>query len=202
MRSILMKDTRCAAFLQKMTRVAFFNSVVLILICGVMPSLAVGQPMTHMMHPRVPADQLATVRALTNPLPKNQEGMKRGKMIFEGKGKCIECHGERGYGDGALAKDMNPAPRNFHHPGFWRHRTEGEVFWVVQNGSPGTDMPAARDILSDDEIWSVIRYVRSFSEGRGGGQGMRHERHRGGMGTPGHEGMGGSGHGQCCSESE
>jgi hypothetical protein len=96
---------------------------------------------------------------------------------------------------------MNPAPRNLHHPGFWRHRTEGEIFWVIRNGSPGTDMPASEDALSDEDIWDVIHYVRSFADDGRGGRGMRHERHMNGMGPHGHGRMG-SKHGSCCPRSE
>jgi hypothetical protein len=45
-------------------------------------------------------------------------------------------------------------------------------------------------VLSDDEIWAVVRYLYSFASERGRGR-MGHGR---GMGMMGHDGMGGMGH--------
>lgn len=66
-------------------------------------------------------------------------------------------------GNGSVAAGLDPAPRNFHHHGFWRHRTEGEIFCVIKHGSPRTSMIGFGNQLSDEEIWSLIRYERSFA---------------------------------------
>lgn len=89
---------------------------------------------------------------------------------------------------------MNPSPRNFQHHGFWRHRAEGEVFWAIKYGSPGTAMIAFGSVLSDNEIWALIQYERTFAgmhgpgmrgQGMGpmmgGREGMGHRGRRGGM---------------------
>ncbi|MEK7350278.1 MAG: hypothetical protein AAB177_05350 [Nitrospirota bacterium] len=39
-----------------------------------------------------------------------------------------------------MPSQLNPSPRNFQHYGFWRHWTEGEIFWVIKQGSSGTSM--------------------------------------------------------------
>lgn len=142
----------------------------------------------HMMQSRVPADKLAEARALTSPLPDSPEIVKKGKELYDGKGTCFNCHGKDGGGNGPGAAQLNPSPRNFRHHGFWRHRTEGELFWVIKYGSPGTAMVGFGPVLSDEEIWSIIRYERTFA-GRHG-PGMRG--HRAGRGLtmePG-DGMG------------
>jgi len=40
---------------------------------------------------------------------------------------------------------------------------DGQLFWVIQNGSPGSVMPAF-DNLDDDQIWQLILYIRNFSK--------------------------------------
>ena len=153
-----------------------------------------------MMQPRVPADKLNEARALKSPLPDSPEVVEKGKVIFEGKGTCFNCHGMDGGGNGPAAAQLNPSPRNFQHHGFWRHRTEGEIFWVIKYGSPGTAMIGFGPVLSDEEIWSVIQYERTFAGGHGRGKmghgegmgpmmgpggmmgGMDHRGRRGGMG--------------------
>ncbi|MGH7184085.1 MAG: c-type cytochrome [Nitrospiraceae bacterium] len=146
----------------------------------------------HMMQPVVPADKLAIARALTSPLPSSPEIVQQGKVLYQGKGGCFNCHGKDGDGKGPLAAQLNPPPRNFQHYGFWRHRTEGEIFWVVKNGVVGTSMVGFGGQLTDEEMWSLIQYVRSFAGEHGPGM----MGHGGGMGPMmgGGGGMGGMEH--------
>jgi mono/diheme cytochrome c family protein len=145
-------------------------------------SLATGQ---HMVQPRVPADHLDEARALTSPLPDSPDTIEKGKALYHGKGTCFNCHGPEGAGDGPVASQLNPSPRNFQHHGFWRHRTEGEIFWVIKNGSPGTSMVGFAGQLTDEEIWAVIQYERTFSQHRSRHKSMRGMDGRGPMGHMG-----------------
>lgn len=136
----------------------------------------------HMMEPRVPADKLAEARALKNPVPNSPEVVRKGRELYEGKGTCFNCHGKDGGGNGPGAAQLKPSPRNFRHHGFWRHRTEGELFWVIKYGSPGTAMIGFGQVLSDEEIWSLIQYERTFARRHGPGR-MGHGEGRGSMGA-------------------
>lgn len=162
--------------------------ILCVLVVGGCASLseAAEQPM---MQPRVPADKLAEARALTSPLPNSPDVVERGKALYNGKGTCFNCHGKDGMGNGPAATGLDPAPRNFHHHGFWRHRTEGEIFWVIKHGSPGTSMIGFGSQLTDEEIWAIIQYERSFAVERGPGM-MGPGKGRGPMMGPG-GGMGG-----------
>lgn len=168
----------------------------------------------QMMRSRVPPDKLKEARALMNPLPDSPEILEKGKVLYEGKGTCANCHGMSGHGDGAGAANLNPPPRVFRARGFWRHRTEGEIFWVIKHGSPGTAMIPFGGLLSDEEIWMVMQYERSFAGGHGRGGRGRHKgmglnsqgKERGGKGRHGTMGSkehrGGMKEGGCCQESE
>ena len=165
---------------------------------AVVVSLAIpaGAAERHMMQSLVPADKLAEARALTSPLAKSPETVAQGKVLYNGKGACFNCHGTDGDGNGPLAAQLNPSPRNFQHHGFWRHRTEGEIFWVIKNGSPNTSMVGFGGQLTDGEIWSLIQYIRSFGGehgpgmmGHGEGMGPRMGQ-GGGMGSMGGMGRG------------
>lgn len=155
-------------------------------------AVSAGAAERHMMPSVVPADKLAEARALKNPLSNTSEVIENGKSVYNGKGGCVTCHGIDGDGKGPAAASMNPSPRNFQHHGFWRHRTEGEVFWAIKYGSPGTAMIAFGSVLSDNEIWALVHYEQTFAgrhgmmghrEGMGpdGGMGMGHRGRRGGM---------------------
>jgi mono/diheme cytochrome c family protein len=125
---------------------------------------AAEQPRMQLL---VPEDKLAEARALTSPLPNSPENVAQGKAIYEGKGACFRCHGKDGDGNGSLASRLNPSPRNFQDHGFWSHRTEGEIFWVIKNGSPDTGLVGYGDQLTDGEIWTLIQYIRSFAREQG-----------------------------------
>jgi mono/diheme cytochrome c family protein len=115
-----------------------------------------GAAEQHMMESRVPRDKLAEAKALVSPFQDSPEILAKGKALYEGKGTCVNCHGQSGAGDGPVSASLNPAPRNFRHHGFWRHRTEGEIFWVIKFGSPGTSMIGFEGVVTDEEIWALI----------------------------------------------
>jgi mono/diheme cytochrome c family protein len=118
--------------------------------------------------PRVPRDQIEAARTVTNPLPDSQETTAKGKALYEGKGFCKTCHGPDGKGLGAdIAPGSlkGPLPRNFTDKAWQAARTDGELFWILKNGSKGTAMaPFVPLVLTEEEAWHVLRYVRSFGQ--------------------------------------
>ena len=121
---------------------------------------------SEVLRPRVPSDQIESARTVTNPLPATPEILQKGKALFEGKAFCRACHGSEGKG---LGMDLDystfkgPLPRNFTDKMWQQARTDGELFWILRNGSPGTDMASFIPlVLTEEEAWQVLRYVRSF----------------------------------------
>ena len=117
-----------------------------------------------MLRPRVPPDQIDAARSVRNPLSSTPEATGKGRALFEGKAFCKACHGADGKG---LPKDLElkgPLPRNFTDKHWQAARTDGELFWILKNGSPGTDMaPFIPLVLSEEEAWQVLLYIRSFT---------------------------------------
>lgn len=115
------------------------------------------------LKPRVPADQMAEAKQMKNPVESTPESIAKGKALFEGKGTCVNCHGKEGKGDGPAGAILNPSPRNFTNCKFHKKRKDGELFWVIKNGSQGTGMvslvPAA---ITEEEAWMIINYERTF----------------------------------------
>jgi mono/diheme cytochrome c family protein len=120
------------------------------------------------LKPRVPIDQIEEARAWTNPLPTTEETIEKGKKLFHGKAFCITCHGKDGKGLGADIESgilKGPLPRNFTDKDWQAARTDGELFWILKNGSKGTAMASFIPlILTEEEAWQVLRYVRSFGQ--------------------------------------
>ena len=119
------------------------------------------------LRPRVPPDQIEHVKSCMNPLPATQEILEKGKMLFHGKAFCVTCHGKDGKGFGGDIEPgtlKGPLPRNFTDKEWQSARTDGELFWILKNGSKGTAMaPFVPLILTEEEAWQVLRYVRSFA---------------------------------------
>ena len=119
------------------------------------------------MRSRVPADQLSAIQHIKNPLPHTTDNIKKGKIIYVGKGRCIFCHGASGDGKdfAGILPDTQPSPRNFHNPEWQKARTDGELKWVITFGVPGSAMIGHRaEMANDEEIWQVIHYIRSFGQ--------------------------------------
>ena len=89
-----------------------------------------------------------------------QTAAASGAMIFATR--CAPCHGADGRGDGPAAAGLDPKPRNFHDPEFWRGRTAEQLRLVVRNGKPGTLMPPFEGALSPEEIDAVVAQLETF----------------------------------------
>jgi len=67
-----------------------------------------------------------------------------------------------GSGNGSMAISMNPKPRNFTCKQTMKDISDGQLFWIIKNGSKGTAMQA-NSYLSDKKIWQLVHYIRSLS---------------------------------------
>ena len=95
--------------------------------------------------------QRATARAplayfrKENPLPPTPENTEVGKKLYYQNARptaCKLCHGVRGNGNGKLAVGLDPPPRNFTCAQTMDGISDGQLFWVIKNGSSRTAMPA------------------------------------------------------------
>ena len=117
----------------------------------------------EVLRARVPPDQINAARAVKNPLPATPANLERGNALFHGKAFCATCHGEDGKGLGNIPGLVGKLPRNFTDKVWQKARTDGELMWILKNGSPGTDMaPFIPLTLTEEEAWQVLLYVRSF----------------------------------------
>jgi len=117
------------------------------------------------LKPRVPANQIEEARTWANPYPSTPENIEKGKHIFHGKAFCVTCHGRDGKGLGNIPGLRGKLPRNFTDKTWQATRTDGELFWILKNGSPGTDMASFVPlVLSEEEAWHVLLYVRAFGQ--------------------------------------
>jgi cytochrome c553 len=142
------------------TRAALF--VLAGLLAG--PRWAFGSD-AEILRPRVPAHVIDEARGWTNPLEATEENVEKGKALFLGKAFCATCHGRDGRGLGDIQGLRGKLPRNFTDRTWQAARTDGELFWILKNGSPGTDMaPFIPLVLTEEEGWQVLLFVRSLGK--------------------------------------
>ncbi len=94
---------------------------------------------------------------------------ENGEVIY-GK-RCVLCHGEDGDGDTGVAERLNPPPRDFTE-GQYKIKTTGfedivpndaDLFRMIRDGMPGTAMPRWDDMLSEQEMWDLVAYIKTFA---------------------------------------
>jgi mono/diheme cytochrome c family protein len=121
--------------------------------------------------------------------PDSPELRARGRELFldPKKGNCFSCHGPEGHGDGALAFKIDaqgrktPAykddwgfeilPRDFSGGEFRGGSRPIDVYRRIYAGINGTPMPGIGEtkgpdgelLLTGDDLWALVHYVRSLS---------------------------------------
>lgn len=129
-------------------------------------SIAVGAP-RESSEDRVPSSAMKEALSYKAPFGEARtappEIVAAGKELYEGKGACHLCHGISGKGDGPAAHMHKDPPKDFTNCAFQKAREDGQLFWIIKYGSPGSGMQALIPaLLSEEEGWKVVAYVRTF----------------------------------------
>lgn len=109
------------------------------------------------------ADAVATLAPVpsdfagqTNPL--GADAASAGAEVF--KTNCESCHGPQGHGDGPAGAALDPAPKNL----AVLQATAGDdyLYWRINTGKEGTSMVAWKGVLTDEQIWQAISFIRTL----------------------------------------
>jgi len=115
---------------------------------------------------RMTAQAPEGIYQLNNPLEPTQKNLDAGESLFRVEAQptaCKICHGVEGNGFGMMAQGLNPPPRNFTCAETMEEISDGQLFWIIRNGSQGTGMPAFLE-LKDEQVWQIILYLRSLAK--------------------------------------
>lgn len=96
-----------------------------------------------------------------------------GKALYDKR--CAHCHGEEGDGQGAATEYVYPKPRDFTSGTYkfrTRHETEDgntmpadeDIFRSIREGLHGSSMPGWSNFFSDQQIWRLVHYIKTFAE--------------------------------------
>jgi cytochrome c553 len=146
-----------------MSKNKFFSWLICFVWVGFLPLIAEGSD-PHILKSRVPTYQIDEVRTWKNPLPPTPQNIEKGKELFHGKAYCVTCHGKDGKGYDHIPGLVGKLPRNFTDKSWQAVRTDGELMWILKNGSSGTAMVSfVPETLTEKEAWKIILFIRTFS---------------------------------------
>lgn len=106
-------------------------------------------------HWEVPED----VANKKNPRSGDPASVGRGEALFQTN--CSSCHGSNGRGDGSIGRLLNPKPGDLVQSSVLHN--DGEMAWKISNGRGA--MPAWKNILSAEDIWDIVNYIKHISKG-------------------------------------
>ena len=86
-----------------------------------------------------------------------------GKRIYTDR--CEVCHGNQGDGKTFAANALYPTPKNFTAKVTKKELTSERMIESITRGRPGTAMMPWEDILSKQEILSVVNYIQQILMG-------------------------------------
>jgi mono/diheme cytochrome c family protein len=107
-----------------------------------------------------PAAVPAEAKKMKAAFASSPAAVEAGKVLFAKY--CRFCHGNTGAGDSTMApKTMKPS--NLTDAEWTRGSSEGEIFWVIQNGAPPKyEMKGLKGKITDADTWNLVHYVRSL----------------------------------------
>ena len=93
-----------------------------------------------------------------NPLPDAPATLTDGKEAFSHY--CVACHGMDGQNTGVPFADHISPPIPSLASSEVQSYTDGQLKWILDNGISPSGMPGSKGTLNDDELWSIVVYLR------------------------------------------
>lgn len=93
-----------------------------------------------------------------NPTPDTPDTAKEGAEHFQHH--CEICHGLDGQNTGVPFADKSSPPVADLASARVQHYSDGQLKWIIDNGIRFTGMPGWKGILTDEEAWNIVRYIR------------------------------------------
>lgn len=93
-----------------------------------------------------------------NPLPDNADTLADGKEAFSHY--CVACHGMDGQNTGVPFVDhISPPVPSLASPEVQSY-TDGQLKTILDYGIEPSGMPGSKGVLSDEELWSIVVFIR------------------------------------------
>jgi mono/diheme cytochrome c family protein len=96
-------------------------------------------------------------RPATSPVGKDADALRAGGGHY--RRMCVACHGAPGVDPSEIGEGLNPPAPDLTLERVQR-RSDGELFWIVQNGIRMSGMPAFGPTHKEREIWEIVAFLR------------------------------------------
>lgn len=107
----------------------------------------------RLRHWAIPAE----ARARANPEPATPEVARDGRAHFADH--CAQCHGNDGAGDTPIGRGLYPRSPDMRLPAT-QELSDGEIFWIIENGVRLTGMPGWGGPGSERASWHLVHFMR------------------------------------------
>ncbi len=103
-----------------------------------------------------------STNANVNPVLPTQESVASGRASYILV--CAQCHGDSGQGDGPAGVNLpkRPADLIVHVP----LHPDDVLFKFIRDGIPAAQMPAQKDVLTDEQKWDLVNFLRALAQAR------------------------------------
>jgi mono/diheme cytochrome c family protein len=98
-------------------------------------------------------------RATANPLTPGPESLREARLHFADH--CAVCHGNDGSGNTMIGQGLYPKPPDL-RMAETQKLSDGEMFWIIENGVRFTGMPAFSGHGPTDDTWKLVSFIRQL----------------------------------------
>jgi mono/diheme cytochrome c family protein len=98
-----------------------------------------------------------SAREASNPIPRTPEAISAGLEHFADH--CAACHANDGSGRTEMGRGLHPRAPDMRR-GETQDLTDGELFYIIENGVRLTGMPAWGGAGRPEESWKLVHFIR------------------------------------------
>jgi mono/diheme cytochrome c family protein len=95
-----------------------------------------------------------------NPLAITDATLAAGRRLY--RENCARCHGPQAKGNGSDADPVHRHHMDLTNPKYAETNPDGVVFHKIWNGKQKPKMPAFKDKLTREQVWSIVAFVQSL----------------------------------------
>jgi len=103
----------------------------------------------------------SAARALANPVAATEENLRDGRLHFADH--CAICHGNDGSCDTMMGSGLYPKPPDL-RLAETQKLSDGELFWIIENGVRFTGMPAFSSPGTKEDSWKLVYFIRHLPQ--------------------------------------
>lgn len=123
---------------------------------------AVSYPRRHYTHRAPTLDAISSVTPYaTHDQPPQLDGLnpqqRLGERLYQEN--CAFCHAADGTGENWIGSFLEPHPRNLTDPNFMKGMDKTRLRLTIEEGLPGSTMPAWKAVLTLEQIDAIIDYI-------------------------------------------